>query len=86
MNPVTPPVHEGGVLKVFAKDQPEYIPLPASIDVEGTMITQWELTSEELSKILDGGQIRITLWFVDFKKPISPMKIEVVEQECGYGP
>lgn len=86
MNSVTPALHEGGYLKIFGKDQLQYQPLPASIDGQGTFITQWELDAEELQRILDGGQIRITLLFVDLRKPISPMKIEVVEPECGYGP
>ena len=42
MTPVEPTVVEGSSLIVFAVDQPEYIPLPASVDSDGLVMTEWE--------------------------------------------
>lgn len=45
------PVEFPGVNVVFAKDQPEYIPLPAMKvpnDPQGIIITKWQLSPEEL--------------------------------------
>lgn len=47
------PVEFPGVNVVFAKDQPEYMPLPAMKipnDPQGLIITKWQLSPEELSK------------------------------------
>lgn len=45
------PVEFPGVNVVFAKDQPEYMPLPAMKipnDPQGLIITKWQLSPEEL--------------------------------------
>jgi hypothetical protein len=45
---------------VLAKDQPEYVQLPAlPIDVGGArgMLTRWELTAEERAEIAAGGDL-----------------------------
>lgn len=48
------PVEFPGVNVVFAKDQPEYMPLPAMKipnDPQGLIITKWQLSPEELERI-----------------------------------
>jgi hypothetical protein len=47
---------------IFAKDQPEYLPLPAHVvkEPEGRVITCWELTSEECAEIFVTGRIWIS--------------------------
>lgn len=84
MNPVEPSViPEGSKRVVFAKDQPQYKKLPATISVDGVVITYWEPTAEELQALFIGGQVRIMIH--TFNQPLQPIKVEVVEQECGYG-
>lgn len=78
MNPV-PPVqpHPGAHRITFAADQPEYAPLPAAIDPAGLVMTEWELTAEELARILAGGRIRLWVW--TFRQPLQPVAMEVAE-------
>lgn len=83
MIPVKPTLHDGAKLVVFAKDQPEYIPLPASIDSSGLVMTEWEPTAEELDKLFTGGRIR--LWIHTFGNPLQPVRIEVTHPECDFG-
>ena len=45
------PIKFKGQNVIFAKDQPEYIPLPALKMPDGEIITCWELSDEELEKI-----------------------------------
>lgn len=44
---------------VFAKDQPEYIPLRALVspDDEKAVLTRWTLTSEQRAAVCDGADI-----------------------------
>lgn len=82
MIPVQPKaLHAGAMLMVFAKDQPQYIPLPASVDNEGTVMTEWEPTAEELELLFKGGRVR--LWLnhtqVELGRPLTPITLEVVE-------
>lgn len=83
MMPVEPLViHEGARLTIFAKDQPEYLPLPAAIrDSDGLVLTEWEPTDEELNRLLCGGRVRI--WLHTFNQPLQPLCVEAVEPECG---
>jgi hypothetical protein len=83
MQPVEPALHEGAKLVVFAKDQPQYISLPASVDAGGCVMTEWELTEVELDRLLCGGRIR--LWVHTFHHPLQPVMLEVVDPEYGYG-
>ncbi|MGE5317665.1 MAG: class I SAM-dependent methyltransferase [Chloroflexota bacterium] len=61
---------------VFAKNQPEYQPLPAFYDKdkrEGTLISCWELTEEEKLKLLKTGKIYISMMtFGHTMQPILP--------------
>lgn len=45
------PIEFEGQNVVYAKDQPEYNPLPAYKDAEGTVTTCWELDPEDLVQI-----------------------------------
>ena len=54
------PVEFPGVNVVFAKDQPEYMPLPAMKipnDPQGLIITKWQLSPEELERVKETGTI-----------------------------
>jgi hypothetical protein len=61
---------------VFAKDQPEYIPLPALM-TETSFVTMWAPDKNELALLLNGAPVTITLYGVDTRRPIHPMKVEV---------
>jgi hypothetical protein len=56
---------------VYAKDQPEYIPLPAYQDTDGTIVTTWELTKEEIEAVKESG--RIYLMVSTFNQPLQPV-------------
>lgn len=78
MKPIVPPhVHPDAVPIVFAADQPQYDPLPAAIDNKGLVMTEWELSAEDLSALLNGGRVRLWIW--TFRHPLQPIQMEVVE-------
>lgn len=74
-------LHDGAKLVVFALNQPPYLPLPASVDEGGVVMTEWEPTAEELDRLLCGGRIR--LWIHTFGHPLQPVTIEAIAPECG---
>ena len=57
---------------VFAKDQPEYLPLPAFRDdsPEGDVISCWQLSFRERFRILFTGKLWVSLRM--FGKPLTP--------------
>jgi len=72
---------------VFGERQSEYLPLPALLDNEGTVITEWEPSIEELAVLLSGeGRIRVTLLLTGIGlKPgakLTPLKVQVVEKQA----
>jgi len=63
---------------VFAKDQPEYLPLPAHVapaDPQGTIICCWQLTWRERLQLLISGR----LWHsvLTFHQPLQPQLLQV---------
>ncbi len=66
---------------IVAKDQPEYMPLPAFIDSgpQGDVISCWQLTWKERLQILFTGKIWLSLWC--FHKPITPSRIAAFKSE-----
>lgn len=78
MKPIQPPQpHAGATAIVFAKDQPEYEPLPAAVDMTGLVMTEWELSAEDLATLINGGRIRLWIW--TFTHPLQPIQMETVE-------
>lgn len=64
---------ERGFKKViFAKDQPEYNPLPALTDGE-SVITKWKLTDADIKKIFDTREIYIKV--LTFGSPLQPILV-----------
>jgi hypothetical protein len=60
MIPVQPAVpHEGAEFVIFAKDQPQYTPLPASVSPDGLVMTEWTLTDDEIARVVCGARIRL---------------------------
>jgi hypothetical protein len=60
---------------VFAKDQPQYIPLPATIVDGGTrVITRWKLGWRERLRILFTGNLWLSL--LTFGNPLQPILLD----------
>lgn len=66
---------------VFAKDQPEYIPLPAlRLDSpEGEVITCWGLSLKDRIKIIFTGKIWLSM--MTFNKPLTPVYMSANRKE-----
>ena len=70
MRPIEFPGHN----IVFGKDQPEYRPLPAMKLPDGTVITCWEFTEDEIESLMLNGKIYFQqLTFNQPLQPIMPM-------------
>jgi hypothetical protein len=46
----------------IAKDQPEYLTLPALVYTDGKILTEWKLSEEERARIAQGENIRLWVW------------------------
>jgi hypothetical protein len=64
---------------LIAKDQPEYIPLPALVFPDGKIMTEWVLTEEERQRIADGENVRLWVW--TFGHPLQPVCLMVTGGE-----
>ena len=66
---------------VFAKDQPEYLPLPAlRIDgPEGYVISCWKMTFKERIMALITGRVWLSL--MSFNKPLTPSMMAIDHKE-----
>lgn len=73
-------------MPVYAKDQPEYTPLPAirtfdalndDHDPVGKLCTTWQPSGSEIEALKLGRPVTITLLYVNHHQPISPMRVEV---------
>lgn len=80
MKPIDPAIEELE-LRVFAKDQPEYIPLPSRVDSEGTVVTCWQLNWKERLKALWQGKFYLTL--LTFNKPLQPIRCSIDKPEVS---
>ena len=71
---------------VFAKDQPEYQPLPAlRIDSpEGEVVSCWKLSFKERIKIVFTGRVWLSL--MSFNKPLTPSYLAVNRKEVYSHP
>lgn len=71
---------------VFAKDQPEYQPLPAlKLDTpKGEIISCWRLSLKERLKVLISGRIWLSL--MSFNKPLTPSFLTVNRKEVYSRP
>lgn len=79
LQPYNGPVFQGGdeTEVVFAKNQPEYIPLRCSVGPmpERRCTSRWTLTDEQRQAILDGADIYLTL--LTFGGPLQPILIGI---------
>lgn len=75
------PIEFKGQNTIFAKDQPEYQPLPALKlkTPEGDVISCWELSLKERIKLLFTGKLWVSL--LSFNKPLTPSYFTVNRKE-----
>lgn len=61
---------------VYAKDQPEYIPLPSYRTDDGEVITRWKLSFFERLRVLATGNI----WHhqLTFNRKLQPIKMVTI--------
>jgi thioredoxin-related protein len=64
---------------IYAKDQPEYNPLPACKTENGDIATCWELTKEEIEEIQNTGK----LWIMvkTFNNPLQPFYCTTLKKD-----
>lgn len=78
MEPITPvfgieSFPEGTKLVIFAKDQPEYLPLPAYAQPDGVVTSCWRPSEDERQQIAAGGPIYVDLW--TFGMALQPIRV-----------
>jgi len=78
MTPVDPcidprSVPEGSRPFLIAKNQDEYITLPAVVTPRATVITRWTLTDEERVALIAGADVFLTI----YGAPIRPVWVSV---------
>lgn len=83
MNPVSPVIPDINVEVnevVYAKDQPEYQPLPSIKLEDGSILTRWMLSEDEKQQVLEQGYIYLEV--LTFNKPLQPLRLstEVPEE------
>jgi hypothetical protein len=71
MEPVSPVLPTSAEVEtVYAKDQPEYKPLP-TFRSEKAVLSRWSLTAEERAHIANGGDLFICM--MNFGGPLLPI-------------
>ncbi len=60
---------------VFAENQPEYQPLPAFKDMEGNVVTCWQMTWRERIRLMITG--RVFLIVSTFNNPLQPINMSI---------
>jgi hypothetical protein len=84
MKPIKPVVPGVDLpVTVIAKDQPQYIPLPAYIDPGGAVLTCWHLTWRERLTVLCIGNVWLTV--LAMHRPLQPIKLETVPPDFEVG-
>jgi len=67
MKPIEFPEHN----VVYAKDQPEYLPLPVHKKDDGEVVSCWQLSEEEKQHVMKTGKIWLSVF--TFNKPLQPL-------------
>lgn len=72
MYPASPVIH-GYDEVIYAKNQPQYNPLPAIRQSDGCIVTRWQMTWRERFKALLTGSIYLEV--LTFNAPLQPLKM-----------
>ena len=67
------PIKFKGYNVVYAKDQPQYLPLPVSKTDDGEVTSCWKMSLFERLKVLFTGRIWVSM--LTFNEPLQPQKI-----------
>lgn len=81
MKPVSP-VIPGSIYEevVIAKNQPQYIPLPAIYDTtHGVVLTRWKASFVERLRVLLTGNVYLRVR--TFNKPLQPLRVMTVPED-----
>ena len=83
MKPISPVIVGFEDLEiVYAKDQPEYLPLPAlPYDNGNGIITHWRLSWKERLRALFVGDLYLRV--LTFKKPLQPISLSTEKPELS---
>lgn len=73
LSPVVPSAANDEV--VYAKDQPEYQPLPCLRMQDGTILTRWSLDEDEKRRVLEQGYVYLAV--STFNQPLQPLLMTV---------
>ena len=80
MKPISPVIPEYQQYEVvFAKEQPEYRPLPALRldDPSNPIVSRWTFTKEERARVAAGSDLLLTQYI--FEDLFHPLHLEVTE-------
>jgi hypothetical protein len=81
------PIEFPGSNVVFAKDQPEYLPLPACrripVNSNGEITTCWKLSWKERISILLHGKLWLSIW--TFYNPLQPISLSIAKPDWVPG-
>lgn len=75
MKPITPEPRHGTRALIIAKDQPEYLPLPANFDGQ-SVETKWQLSWRERLRVALFGTFYLTL--LTFGHPLQPIRLSIL--------
>lgn len=64
---------------VYARDQPEYQPLPVFKHDDGTTLSRWHMSWRERLMVLFRGDVY--LWISTFNKPLQPVMLQIEPPE-----
>ncbi len=81
MQPVEQFPYDGMTAVTFAKDQPQYDPLPALVDREGVVLTEWQPSEAERAALARGENIRLWIWTCG--RPLQPVALGVTDERKG---
>lgn len=76
-SPVIPNIDADEV--VYAKDQPEYQPLPCIRMADGTILTRWIMSDEEKQQVLEQGYVYLAV--KTFNQPLQPLLMTATPPE-----
>jgi len=76
MKPISPIMPNATLPEtVYAKDQPEYQPLPVFKYDDGTVLSRWKLSWRERLRVLLSGDVY--LFVSTFNRPLQPVMLQV---------
>lgn len=78
MQPISPVLTEEFIPNevVYAKDQPQYLPLPSIRSTTGIVLTRWKPTEDERVALANGADIYLSVH--TYNHPLQPILLEVI--------